>query len=64
LSRGAYAELGVAYRISRPVSLYTGAQFQYLDSFQQNANGRSARLDFNKLESPWTIYLQQALVSA
>ena len=45
---GAYAELGFAYRISRPVSLFTGAQFQYLESFQQNAGGRSAQLDFGQ----------------
>jgi hypothetical protein len=45
---GAYAELGFAYRISRPVSVFTGAQFQYLENFQQNAGGRSAQLDFGQ----------------
>jgi hypothetical protein len=45
---GAYAEAGFAYRIYRSTSLFTGAQFEYLDDFQQSAGGRSAQLNFGQ----------------
>jgi len=41
---GAYAEAGFAYRFSHGISVFTGAQFQYLGDFQQSVNGVSAQL--------------------
>jgi hypothetical protein len=41
---GVYGEVGFAYRIARPASIYTGAQFEYLGDFHQSAAGRTATL--------------------
>jgi hypothetical protein len=53
---GAYAEAGFAYRVSRSISLFTGAQFQYLGNFEQTSDGRSAQLDFGR-----TIFFELGL---
>jgi hypothetical protein len=41
---GAYAEGGFAYRFSHGISVFTGAQFEYLGDFQQSDGTRSAQL--------------------
>ena len=53
LEPGGYAEAGFAYQLCRSWSLYTGAQFEYLENFQQSANGRTAELDLGQ-----TIFYQ------
>jgi hypothetical protein len=45
---GAYAEAGLAYRVCRAVSLFGGAQFQYLGDFNQSVAGHSAQLDLGQ----------------
>jgi hypothetical protein len=45
---GGYAEAGLTYRISRPISAFAGAQFQALGDFNQRAAGRTAKLDLNQ----------------
>ena len=45
---GAYAEAGLAYAITRPLSVFVGAQFQYLGDFQQNVAGRAGRLELGR----------------
>jgi hypothetical protein len=45
---GAYAEAGFAYRIYHSVSLFTGAQFEYLGNFNQSADGRTAQLNLGQ----------------
>jgi hypothetical protein len=45
---GAYAEAGLAYRLCRSSSLYTGVQFEYLENFQQSVDGRSAELELGQ----------------
>jgi len=45
---GAYAEAGLVYRVSRPISVFAGAQFQYLGDFAQSAAGRTAQLDLSQ----------------
>lgn len=45
---GAYAEAGLAYSVCSAVSLFGGAQFQYLGDFNQSVAGRSAQLDLTQ----------------
>jgi hypothetical protein len=45
---GAYAEAGFAYRFYRSFSVFTGAQFEYLEDFKQSAAGRSAELNLGQ----------------
>lgn len=45
---GAYAQAGLAYRFSCPLSAFAGAQFQYLGDFSQSAAGHTAQLDLRR----------------
>lgn len=45
---GAYAEAGLVYRVSRPVSAFASAQFQYLGDFNQIAAGQGAQLELSR----------------
>ena len=45
---GAYAEVGFAYQLCRSTSLFTGVQYEYLEDFQQNADGRSVKLNLGQ----------------
>jgi hypothetical protein len=42
---GAYAGAQFSYRVFRSASVFTGAQFQYLEDFKQQAGGKEAKLD-------------------
>jgi hypothetical protein len=46
---GAFGELGFGYRIGNSVSVFTGAQFEYLGDFNQSAAGRDAKLDLGSV---------------
>jgi hypothetical protein len=45
---GLYLEGGFAYRLSHSYSIYGGAEFQYLDSFDQSVAGHSVELDLSQ----------------
>ena len=45
---GGYAEGGLAYRLTKSISVYTGVQFEYLGNFNQSADGRTAQLDLGQ----------------
>jgi hypothetical protein len=43
---GGFGEIGFAYKFCHSASIFTGAQYEYLGTFDQNAGGRTAHLDF------------------